>query len=184
MHLIRSALLTLACAALTAPAAASAATVPTTGANSAATITRIVIYKGGGDDTPVGPPGPLKMASQAASASTNPKVGETVLKNGTWHKYEAKYWNLPGRIALMEPSNREVSGLQWFSWTRAGGIANGVERQAGGCCGAAVVVTVTRPRNGHFTRMTVKASGAPQKLWWPAVVKRNTLREWQQSNDG
>ena len=121
MHLIRTALLTLACAGLTAPAAASAATVPATGANPAATITRTVIYKGGGDDTPVGPAGPLKMASQAASASTNPKVGETVLKNGTWHKYEAKYWNLPGRIALMEPSNREVSGLQWFSWTRTGG---------------------------------------------------------------
>jgi hypothetical protein len=117
----------------------------------------------------------------AASASTGPAVGETVLKHGTWHKYESVYWSRPGRIALIEPFKREVSGLQWFSWTRTGGIANGVLRQAGGCCGAAVVVTVTRPRNGHFTRMTVKASGAPQKFWWPAVVKRSSRRVWQAS---
>jgi hypothetical protein len=51
MHLIRTALaLTLAGTTLTLSA-------PTTG--SAATITRIVIYKGGGDKAPVGPKGPL-----------------------------------------------------------------------------------------------------------------------------
>ena len=107
-----------------------------------------------------------------------------MLKHGTWHKFEAVYWSRPGRIALIEPFKREVSGLQWDSWTRTGGLANGVERQAGGCCGAAVAVQVTRPRNGHFTRMTVfndSPGSTPQKFWWPAVVKRNTLREWRAS---
>lgn len=127
------------------------------------------------------------MASPAASASTNPKVGETVFKNGTWHKFEAKYWNLPGRIALMEPSNRELKGVEWDSWTTLGGLANGIELQANGCCGAAVGIQVGRPRNGHFTRMTVindTPGSTPQKFWWPAVVKRSTRRVWQQSNAG
>jgi hypothetical protein len=62
----------------------------------------------------------------AASASTGPRVGETVYKNGTWHKYESVYWSLPGRIALIEPFTREVKDLTWHSWTRTGGIANGV----------------------------------------------------------
>jgi hypothetical protein len=125
----------------------------------------------------------------AASASTHPpRVGETVLKNGTWHKYEAKYWNLPGRIALLEPSNRELKGVVWFSATRLGGLANGIELSAihsGG--GAAVAIQVGRPRNGHFTRMTVindTPGSTPQKFWWPAVVKRSTRRVWQQSNAG
>ena len=119
----------------------------------------------------------------AASASTGPRVGETVLKNGTWHKYESVYWSLPGRIALIEPYTREVKGLDWYSWTATGGIANGILMQANGCCGAAVVVQVTRPRNGHFTRMTVTSdtSGTPQKFWWPAVVKRSSRRVWQAS---
>jgi hypothetical protein len=117
----------------------------------------------------------------AASARTGPAVGETVLKHGTWHKFESVYWSRPGRIALIEPFKREVSGLQWSSWTRTGGIANGVLRQAGGCCGAAAVVQVSRPRNGHFTRMTVTTQ-TPQKFWWPAVVKRSTRRVWQQSS--
>jgi hypothetical protein len=125
----------------------------------------------------------------AASASTHPpRVGETVLKNGTWHKYEAKYWNLPGRIALLEPSNRELKGVVWDSATRLGGLANGIELSAihsGG--GAAVAIQVGRPRNGHFTRMTVindTPGSTPQKFWWPAVVKRSTRRVWQQSNAG
>ena len=119
-------------------------------------------------------------AASAAPARTGPAVGETVLKHGTWHKYEAVYWSRPGRIALIEPDGREVSGLQWFSWTRTGGIANGVLRQAGGCCGAAAVVSVSRPRNGHFTRMSITTQQT-QKFWWPAVVKRSTLREWRAS---
>jgi hypothetical protein len=124
---------------------------------------------------------PAASAAPAAPARTGPAVGETVLKNGTWHKYEAKYWSRPGRIALIEPFKREVSGLQWFSWTRTGGIANGVLAQAGGCCGAAAVVSVSRPRNGHFTRMSITTQQT-QKFWWPAVVKRSTLREWRASN--
>jgi hypothetical protein len=117
----------------------------------------------------------------AASASTGPAVGETVLKHGTWHKFESVYWSRPGRIALIEPFTREVKGLQWFSWTATGGIANGILMNANGCCGAAAVVQVTRPRNGHFTRMSITTSGAPQKFWWPAVVKRDTRRVWQAS---
>jgi hypothetical protein len=131
----------------------------------------------------------LGLASApAASARTNPKVGETVFKNGTWHKYEAKYWNLPGRIALLEPSNRELKGVVWDSATRLGGLANGIELSAthsGG--GAAVAIQVGRPRNGHFTRMSVTndTAGSPtQKFWWPAVIKKNTRRVWQQSNAG
>jgi len=120
-------------------------------------------------------------AASAAPASTHgPTVGETVLKNGTWHKYESVYWSRPGRIALIEPFNREVKGLQWFSWTRTGGIANGILVNANGCCGAAAVVQVSRPRNGHFTRMTVTTQ-TPQKFWWPAVVKRSTRRVWRAS---
>jgi hypothetical protein len=131
----------------------------------------------------------LGLASApAASARTNPKVGETVLKNGTWHKYEAKYWNLPGRIALLEPSNRELKGVEWDSATSQGGLANGIELQAtNGGGGAAVSIQVGRPRNGHFTRMTVindTPGSTPQKFWWPAVVKRSTRRVWQQSNAG
>jgi hypothetical protein len=119
-------------------------------------------------------------AASAAPARTGPAVGETVLKHGTWHKYEAVYWSRPGRIALIEPDGREVSGLQWFSWTRTGGIANGVLRQAGGCCGAAAVVSVSRPRNGHFTRMSITTQQT-QKFWWPAVIKKSTVREWRAS---
>jgi hypothetical protein len=49
----------------------------------------------------------------AASASTHPpRVGETVLKNGTWHKYEAKYWNLPGRIALLAGASPTASSCK------------------------------------------------------------------------
>ena len=54
----------------------------------------------------------LGLASApAASARTGPAVGETVLKHGTWHKFESVYWSRPGRIALIEPDNREVNGL-------------------------------------------------------------------------
>ena len=124
----------------------------------------------------------LGLASApAASARTGPAVGETVLKHGTWHKFESVYWSRPGRIALIEPFKREVSGLQWSSWTRTGGIANGVLRQAGGCCGAAAVVQVSRPRNGHFTRMSITTQ-TTQKFRWPAVLKRSTRRVWQQSS--
>lgn len=119
----------------------------------------------------------------AASASTGPTVGETVLKGGTWHKFESVYWSRPGRIALIEPDSREVKGLQWYSWTTTGGIANGTLMNANGCCGVPAVVQVTRPRNGHFTRMSVtpQTSSTPMKFWWPAVVNRSTRRVWQAS---
>jgi len=123
----------------------------------------------------------LGLASApAASASTGPKVGETVFKHGAWHKYEATYKALPGKIALIEPDGREVSGITWSSWTRTGGIGNGILMQANGCCGAAAVVQVTRPRNGHFTRMSITTQQT-QKFWWSAVIKKNTIREWRAS---
>ena len=123
----------------------------------------------------------LGLASApAASASTGPKVGETVFKHGAWHKYEATYKSLPGKIALIEPDGREVKGLTWFSWTRTGGIANGILVNANGCCGAAAVVSVTRPRDGHFTRMSITTQQT-QKFWWSAVIKKNTIREWRAS---
>jgi hypothetical protein len=119
----------------------------------------------------------------AASANSGPKVGETVYKNGTWHKYESVYWSLPGRIALIEPFNREVKDLTWDSWTRTGGLANGILMQANGCCGVPAAVQVTRPRNGHFTRLSVtpQTSTTPMKFWWPAVVKQSTRKVWQGS---
>lgn len=120
----------------------------------------------------------------AASASTSPaKVGSTVFKHGTWHKYEATYKLLPSTIALLQPSSRKLAGVVWDSRTATGGLANGIELSgihSGG--GAAVSIQVSRPRNGHFTRMTVQASGGPQKFWWPAVIKRSTVREWRASN--
>ena len=124
--------------------------------------------------------GLAQMPAASASTTAGPKVGETVFKNGTWHKYEATYLSLPRHIQLIEPFNREVSGLTWDSWTRTGGIANGVLRQAGGCCGAAAVVSVSRPRNGHFTRMSITTQQT-QKFWWPAVIKKSTVREWRAS---
>jgi hypothetical protein len=125
--------------------------------------------------------GLAQMPAASASTTAGPKVGETVFKNGTWHKYEATYLSLPRHIQLIEPFNREVSGLTWDSWTRTGGIANGILMNANGCCGAAAVVQVTRPRNGHFTRMSITTSGAPQKFWWPAVVLKTSRRVWQAS---
>jgi hypothetical protein len=118
-----------------------------------------------------------------ASATTGPTVGETVLKGGTWHKYESVYWSLPGRIALIEPFAREVKDLQWYSWTTTGGIANGILLNANGCCGVPATVQVSRPRNGHFTRMTVRSqtSSTAMKFWWPKVLKRSTRRVWQAS---
>ena len=124
----------------------------------------------------------LGLASApAASASTGPKVGETVFKHGAWHKYEATYKALPGKIALIEPDGREVSGITWSSWTRTGGIANGILVNANGCCGAAAVVSVTRPRDGHFTRMSITTQQT-QKFRWPAVLKKDTRRVWQASH--
>ena len=76
------------------------------------------------------------------------------------------YKSLPGKIALIEPDGREVKGLTWFSWTRTGGIANGILMNANGCCGAAAVVSVTRPRDGHFTRMSITTQQT-QKFTWP-----------------
>jgi hypothetical protein len=120
----------------------------------------------------------------AASASTGPTVGETVLKGGTWHKYESVYWSRPGRVALIEPDGREVVHLHWDSWTTTGGIASGTLKNAGGCgCGVPATVQVTRPRNGHFTRMSVftQTSSTAMKFWWPAAPKRSTLKVWQAS---
>ncbi len=121
MHLIRTALLTLACAALTAPAAASAATVPATGANSAATVTRIVIYKGSGNGTPVGPAGPLKYAwtvstspDKITTTNDGTLVEDTSLTSpvgspgGEWWYdtsqavLHAFYWDQPGGAGRVE----------------------------------------------------------------------------------
>jgi hypothetical protein len=122
-------------------------------------------------------------AASASTATTGPKVGETVFKGGTWHKYEATYLSLPGHIQLIEPDGRRVSGLTWDSWTATGGIANGTLMNANGCCGVPAVVQVTRPRDGHFTRLSItpQTSTSPMKFWWPAVVKQGTRRVWQAS---
>jgi hypothetical protein len=124
MYLIRIALLTLACAALAAPAAASAATVPSTGANSTATLTRIVIYTGSDDGTPVGPAGPLKYAwtvskSPGKITTTNDGtlVEDTSLTSpvgspgGEWWYdtsqavLHAFYWDRPGGAGQVEATN-------------------------------------------------------------------------------
>ena len=116
MHLIRTALLTLACAGLTAPAAASAATVPATGANPAATITRIVIYEGGGDDTPVGPAGPLKYAwtvskspDKITTTNDGTLVEDTSLTSPAGHpRWRVVVQHVPGGPArvLLGPARR------------------------------------------------------------------------------
>jgi hypothetical protein len=128
----------------------------------------------------------LGLVQVPASASARgPTVGETVLKGGTYHKYESAYWSRPGRIALIQPDSREVKDLIWDSWTTTGGISNGTLTDALGNCGCGVPATVqvTRPRNGHFTRMTIfpATSTTPMKFWWPASPKRSSLREWQAS---
>jgi hypothetical protein len=124
MHLIRTALLTLACAALAAPAAASAATVPATGANSAATVTRIVIYKGGGDKTPVGPAGPLgynwtvsTTPDKITTTNEGTLVEDTSLvwsggsPGGEWWYSTSQavlhvfYWDQPGGAGKVEATN-------------------------------------------------------------------------------
>jgi hypothetical protein len=122
-------------------------------------------------------------AASASTSTAGPRVGETVFKNGTWHKYEATYLSLPGHIALIEPDTREVTGLTWDSWTATGGIANGTLENANGCCGVPAVVTVSRPRGGHFTRMSItpQTSTSPMKFWWPAVVLKTSRRVWQGS---
>lgn len=127
--------------------------------------------------------GLAQLPAASASTSTGPKVGETVFKGGTWHKYEATYLSLPGHIQLIEPDSREVKGLTWNSWTATGGIGNGTLMNANGCCGVPAVVQVTRPRNGHFTRMSItpQTSTSPMKFWWPAVVLKTSRRVWQGS---
>jgi hypothetical protein len=127
--------------------------------------------------------GLAQMPVSASTTTTGPKVGETVFKGGTWHKYEATYLSLPGHIQLIEPDGRQVSGLTWNSWTATGGLGEGILRQANGCCGVPAAVQVTRPRNGHFTRLSIipQTSTTPMKFWWPAVVLKTSRRVWQAS---
>jgi len=122
-------------------------------------------------------------AASASTASTNPKVGETVYKGGRWHKYEATYLNLPNHIQLIEPFGRAVVQLTWDSWTATGGIGNGTLHQANGCCGVPATVQVTRPRDGHFTRLSIipGTSTTPMKFWWPAQVVKSSRLVWSAS---
>ena len=118
MHLIRTALLTLACAALAAPAAASAATVPAPSVSSAAPLTRIVIYKGGGDKTPVGPAGPL---GYNWTVSTTPdKI--TTTNDGTLVEDTSLVWS-GGSPGGKWWYSRSQAVLHVFYWDQPGGAA-------------------------------------------------------------
>jgi hypothetical protein len=98
--------------------------VPATGANPAATITRIVIYKGGGDDTPAGPAGPLKYAwtvskspDKITTTNDGTLVEDTSLTSaaGTpggewWYStsqavLHAFYWDQPGGTGKVEATS-------------------------------------------------------------------------------
>ncbi|MGP8001745.1 MAG: hypothetical protein ACLPKI_31140 [Streptosporangiaceae bacterium] len=124
-------------------------------------------------------------ASTARTSTTGPVVGETVFKNGRWHKFEATYSALPTQIALIEPDGRELADVQWDSWTPTGGLGEATLKDAGGCgCGVPAAVQVGRPRNGHFTRLIVRpqtSANKPMKFWWPAVASKSTRKVWSAS---
>ncbi len=103
MRLIRTSILALAAGgtavALATPPATAAGRPALTG------VTRIVIYKGGGNTTPVGPPGPLPPSYKPAKLSTQP----------------AKITVSGGGGTLVEDTSLQYSGVthggEWWYWT-------------------------------------------------------------------
>lgn len=127
----------------------------------------------------------LGATSTAGAAVRHEKttVGETVFSHHKWHKRRAHYAVRPGKIALLEPYNREVAGLHWSAWSSGKAKGSGELRQAGGCgCGVPARVVLSRVRSGHFTRMLVYPSTSPHSpmaFRWLGTSKATSAKLWQ-----